>query len=187
MEIFPNLPDDIGRQCLMRVSLKSHNILKTVCKRWRDEVKNRHFYKERRRFHMCEEEVIVFFLYEENGFGMIAYDPVDKWMRRIPPIPTDFDVIYTEFTVSRQRHASMRFRVSLLGFRFSGNGWAFVDGKNFELMPFEEKAVIWIPGKPWPGYYVGDCPCVAAFGRLYLFDWEGVKVVLGTQEKIKGQ
>jgi hypothetical protein len=42
-----NLPDDVIRQCLLRVSYKSHSKLKAVCRKWRDVVGKPEFYKDR--------------------------------------------------------------------------------------------------------------------------------------------
>jgi hypothetical protein len=46
-ETIPNLPDDIIRQCLLRVPYKSHSNLKAVCRKWRDVVGKPEFYKDR--------------------------------------------------------------------------------------------------------------------------------------------
>ncbi|KAH9306078.1 hypothetical protein KI387_010482, partial [Taxus chinensis] len=58
-------------------------------------------------------------------------------------------------------------------YRISGDGCVFVGGKMYELSAFEQKADICDSEK---GRFAGFCPCVAACGRLYLFDPEGVGV-----------
>ncbi|GLJ14054.1 hypothetical protein SUGI_0224790 [Cryptomeria japonica] len=50
MEIIPGLPDDIGRECLLRVPLTSHYKLVRVCKTWKHVVYNALFYQDRKRF-----------------------------------------------------------------------------------------------------------------------------------------
>ncbi|XP_057815573.1 F-box/kelch-repeat protein At1g55270 isoform X3 [Cryptomeria japonica] len=49
MEIIPGLPDEIGRQCLLRVPLTSHYKLARVCKTWKHIVHNPLFYQDRNR------------------------------------------------------------------------------------------------------------------------------------------
>eukprot|EP00253_Pinus_taeda_P031635 PITA_31635 len=48
MEIIPNIPDDLGQECLLRVPYKSHDQLKTVCRSWDVLVSSPRFYEDRK-------------------------------------------------------------------------------------------------------------------------------------------
>jgi hypothetical protein len=47
--LIPGLPEDIARECLLKVSYKSHPCLRKVCRRWEKEVTDPVFFLERRK------------------------------------------------------------------------------------------------------------------------------------------
>ncbi|GLJ14053.1 hypothetical protein SUGI_0224780 [Cryptomeria japonica] len=59
MKILPGLPDDIGRECLLRVPLTSHYKLARVCKIWKDNVYNPLFYQDRKRSGLSQKLIIL--------------------------------------------------------------------------------------------------------------------------------
>jgi hypothetical protein len=42
------IPDDLVRECLLRVPYTSHEDLKAVCRKWKAIVSNRKFYADRK-------------------------------------------------------------------------------------------------------------------------------------------
>ncbi|XP_010276329.1 PREDICTED: F-box/kelch-repeat protein At1g15670-like [Nelumbo nucifera] len=48
MELIPNLPEEIGLECLFRLSYKAHRVAARVCRRWRELIDSREFYYQRK-------------------------------------------------------------------------------------------------------------------------------------------
>lgn len=48
MEIIPNIPNEIGGECLLRVTYKSHDNLKTMCRNWEAMLSSPWFYEHRK-------------------------------------------------------------------------------------------------------------------------------------------
>ncbi|KAH9314135.1 hypothetical protein KI387_022762 [Taxus chinensis] len=57
MEIFPGLPEEIGRECLLRVAYKFHRKLRGVCRKWKTVVNSSEYKEEQVRRGICEELV----------------------------------------------------------------------------------------------------------------------------------
>lgn len=100
MEPFPNLPEDIGRQCLLRVSYKSHYSLRAVCKSWESVVNSPRFYDDRKSFGVSEQRICLIqagpiqqsskLQNSAPAYGVSIYDPARNVWEQLPPIPTAF-------------------------------------------------------------------------------------------------
>ncbi|GLJ14989.1 hypothetical protein SUGI_0244700 [Cryptomeria japonica] len=99
MEIIPGLPEDLGMQCLVRVPYRYHCNLRAVCKSWNALLSCQHFYQQRQRHGQCEEGVVSLCESKEteSDFDVIIYYPLAQWLERLPQIPTEFKLIYTEY------------------------------------------------------------------------------------------
>ncbi|GLJ14056.1 hypothetical protein SUGI_0224820 [Cryptomeria japonica] len=92
MEIIPGLPDDISRECLLRVSLTSHYKLACVCKTWKEIVYNPIFYQDRKRFGLSQELIILpcWGGKTKKGCRIKLYDPLERSCETLPPFPPEF-------------------------------------------------------------------------------------------------
>ncbi|KAH9291817.1 hypothetical protein KI387_042992 [Taxus chinensis] len=57
MEIFHGLPEEIGRECLLRVAYKFHRQLRGVCRKWKAVVNSSEYKEEQVRRGICEERI----------------------------------------------------------------------------------------------------------------------------------
>jgi hypothetical protein len=48
MDIIPNIPDEIGRERLLKVSYNPHDKLKVVCRHWEAMLSSPQFYEDRK-------------------------------------------------------------------------------------------------------------------------------------------
>ncbi|GLJ04651.1 hypothetical protein SUGI_0000660 [Cryptomeria japonica] len=100
MEIFPRLPEEVGRECLLRVSFRSHSTLRAVCKSWQAVVDSPCFNQDRKR--SATSEQCVFFIqalpapadsviekaHRVPTYALTLYDPLQcLWQRQTPPFP----------------------------------------------------------------------------------------------------
>lgn len=90
--LVPFLPDDVARQCLLRVPVQSLSQMQRVSRRWRELVNSSEFYEERRKEGATSHCVCMLqFTGEASGHG----DPLfgvsllreNNWDTRLPPIP----------------------------------------------------------------------------------------------------
>lgn len=86
MEIIPGLPNDLSRECLLRVPCSSHYKLTSVCNSWENIVTNPRFYKNRKKFG-ASQELIILSVRVDNDFTIKLYDPLQKSLETLPPIP----------------------------------------------------------------------------------------------------
>uniref|UniRef100_A0A0D6R9I4 F-box domain-containing protein n=1 Tax=Araucaria cunninghamii TaxID=56994 RepID=A0A0D6R9I4_ARACU len=98
MELIPNLPEEIGRECLLRVSYKAHSKLKAVCRNWECMVSSPGFYHDRKISGTSEQCICLIqaFLqwksmedkrHRAPSYGLSVYDPIQGAWDRLPPIP----------------------------------------------------------------------------------------------------
>lgn len=59
MELIPNLPDDVARECLLRASYKQFPIIASVCKGWNREVSLSQFFHQRKASRHSQELLIL--------------------------------------------------------------------------------------------------------------------------------
>jgi len=104
MEIIPNLPDEIGRECLLRVCYKSHEKLKAVCRNWEVTVNSHRFYADRKITGTSEQLICLVQAIPQvksaedkrQGapvYGITLYDPLQGSWDRLPKIPQFSDGI----------------------------------------------------------------------------------------------
>ncbi|GLJ04657.1 hypothetical protein SUGI_0000760 [Cryptomeria japonica] len=93
------LPEEIERECLLRVSYKSHHNLRAVCRSWEAVVKSSRFYQDRKKFGMGEERICLIQALPQQheykqrsapAYGVTIYDPLKSSWERLPNIPTGF-------------------------------------------------------------------------------------------------
>eukprot|EP01018_Ginkgo_biloba_P021037 Gb_35243 [translate_table: standard] len=104
MDLIPSLPEEIGRECLLRVSYKSHYNLKAVCRSWEALVNSSRFYHHRKISGVTEQCVCLIQALPQGDssqdkrhtappYGVTAYDPLHGTWERLPPIPDFADGI----------------------------------------------------------------------------------------------
>ncbi|KAH9317004.1 hypothetical protein KI387_018773, partial [Taxus chinensis] len=100
------LPDDIGRECLLRVPLRSHSDMAAVCKRWKNTVKNPIFYQDRKKLGFSQHLIIVVDEANptslcESGYRLSIYDPLQNSRQILRSVPTEFQhYSYNSYCVS---------------------------------------------------------------------------------------
>lgn len=98
MEIIPNIPDEIGRECLLRVSYKSHDKLKAVCRSWEATLSSPRFYEDRKISGNSEQFICLIQTLPQREFvevkwqgapayGLTLCDPLQGTWDRLPSIP----------------------------------------------------------------------------------------------------
>ncbi|GLJ07613.1 hypothetical protein SUGI_0070880 [Cryptomeria japonica] len=90
MEIFPGLPDDIGRRCLLRVPRTSHYTLALVCKTWKNIVCSPLFYQDRKRTGLSQELIVLCWRDSQTDHNICRiklYDPLQNSFETLPPFP----------------------------------------------------------------------------------------------------
>ncbi|KAH9294235.1 hypothetical protein KI387_040559 [Taxus chinensis] len=94
MEIFPNLPYDVGRECLARVPFTSHFNMAAVCKSWKNTVNSSLFYHDRQKLNMCQDLMVMV---EDDPTSVcdaprrvVIYDPLDNSRGILPSVPIEF-------------------------------------------------------------------------------------------------
>ena len=92
MELFPGLPNDLGRLCLLLVSYESHRNLRAVCKSWEATVNDSSFYRDRKKLGITQQCICLFELRPcraTNGEEFVAtvYDPVEATWETLPRLP----------------------------------------------------------------------------------------------------
>ena len=84
------LPDDLVRECLLRVPYNSHNNLKAVCRSWEAMVSNPKFYADRKISGTSQQLLCmtqwVHKLIDNLVFAITVYDPVKGTYDSLPPI-----------------------------------------------------------------------------------------------------
>jgi len=104
MEIIPNIPEEIGLECLLRVSYKSHGKLKSVCRSWEAMLCSPRFYEDRKISGTSEQLICLIQAipqtkaYEDKwqgapAYGLTLYDPLQGAWDRLPSIPQFSDGI----------------------------------------------------------------------------------------------
>jgi hypothetical protein len=86
MEVLPN---DLVREFLLRVTYKSHDNLRSVCRSWESMVSNPEFYADRKIYGTIEQLLCLIqliFMDSSYVFEMRVYDPVKGTWERIPTI-----------------------------------------------------------------------------------------------------
>eukprot|EP00249_Psilotum_nudum_P002510 c15586_g1_i1 orf=156-1247(+) len=92
-QLIPYLPEEIGRECLLRVSLKHHSVLQAVCRSWKALVKSPEFSEERRLHgyaHSCVcliQSLCDSLRGKHLPCGVTVYDCTLKTWERLPVIP----------------------------------------------------------------------------------------------------
>jgi hypothetical protein len=85
MEVLPN---DLVRECLLRVAYTSHDNLKAVCRSWEAMVSNPKFYADRKISGKSEQLLCLIQRDPLNRevFVIMVHDPVKGTRERLPPI-----------------------------------------------------------------------------------------------------
>ncbi|GLJ13389.1 hypothetical protein SUGI_0211240 [Cryptomeria japonica] len=100
--LFPRLPDEIGRECLLRVELNSHHKLRCVCKSWNAELKSAHFYQERKRLKISEQRICMIQKIDGICNRVAIFDPEKNTCKILPPIPTEINGISHSYFVKQK-------------------------------------------------------------------------------------
>jgi len=99
MDIIPNILDEIGRECLLRVTYKSHDKLKAVCRNWEAMLSSPRFYEDRKISGTSEELICLIQAIPRGNsgeqdkwqgapvYGITLYDPLQGTWDRLPSIP----------------------------------------------------------------------------------------------------
>lgn len=104
MEIIPSLPDEIGRECLLRVSYKSHEKLKSVCRSWEAMLTSPRFYADRKITGTSEQLICLVQAIPQGkstedkrqgapAYRLTLFDPLQGAWDRLPLIPQFSDGI----------------------------------------------------------------------------------------------
>ncbi|KFK43815.1 hypothetical protein AALP_AA1G176800 [Arabis alpina] len=75
MELIPDLPETIARECLLRASYKQFPLIASVCKIWRREISLSDFFRHRKVSRHSQELVVL---------SQARVDPVQKFGKTIP-------------------------------------------------------------------------------------------------------
>lgn len=86
MEIIPGLPNDISRECLVRVPCTSHFKLTSVCKSWESVVTSPLFYESRKKCG-ASQELFVLMARVDNDFEIKSFDPLQNSLETLPHLP----------------------------------------------------------------------------------------------------
>ncbi|GLJ35157.1 hypothetical protein SUGI_0707650 [Cryptomeria japonica] len=81
--LFPNLTEELGLECLMKVSYQWHSHLRAVNKQWREAVNSNRFYQERKRYGIWEQ---IIWLIQDNRRVFLYYPLKNSW-EILPPVP----------------------------------------------------------------------------------------------------
>jgi len=98
MDIIPNIPHEIGRECLLRVTYKSHDNLKAVCRSWEATLSSPRFYEDRKISDTSEQLICLIQAIPKGNsaddkwhggpvYGLTLYDPLQGTWDRLPSIP----------------------------------------------------------------------------------------------------
>lgn len=98
MDLIPNLPDDISRECLYRVSYEAHGKIKAVCKGWESMVNSPRFYEARKAGGTSEQCIcLIQALPQEKSmedkrqrapaYGLSVFNPLQGSWTWLPSIP----------------------------------------------------------------------------------------------------
>lgn len=95
-ELIPDLPEELGLECLTRLPFTAHSVAARVCRRWRDLITSRELYYHRKRFGLtrklgCLVQAATSQIGEESkksGSGNTSYmltvfDPVGRVWDRV--------------------------------------------------------------------------------------------------------
>ena len=84
MKIIPGLPDDIGRECLLRASLFSHDAMAGVCKTWKNIVCSPLFYQDRKRSGLSQQFLLTCSTSGLSPCIIKLYDPIQQSYEALP-------------------------------------------------------------------------------------------------------
>ena len=84
MKIIPGLPDDIGRECLMRASLFSRDVMGSVCKTWKNIVCSLLFYQDRKRSGLSQQFLLTYSRSHLSHCKIKLYDPIQQSYEALP-------------------------------------------------------------------------------------------------------
>ncbi|KAF8398554.1 hypothetical protein HHK36_017485 [Tetracentron sinense] len=99
MELIPDLPEEIGLECLTRLPYTAHRVGARVCRRWRELLKTREFYYQRKQTGNTHKVAcLVQSLPVETAldgrkpvgspaYGITVFDPVSGTWERLDPVP----------------------------------------------------------------------------------------------------
>ena len=90
IDLFPCLPNDLGRQCLLRVSYESHPKLRAVCRSLEATVNSPGFYRDRKKLGTTQQCICLFELRQSNNdeeYMVTVYDPLQGTWEPLPPFP----------------------------------------------------------------------------------------------------
>lgn len=99
MDLIPNIPDEIDRECLLRVPYKSHDKLKSVCRSWEAMLGSPRFYEDRKISGTSEQLICLIQAIPQGNsadkdkwqrapvYGLTLYDPLQDTWDRLPSIP----------------------------------------------------------------------------------------------------
>jgi hypothetical protein len=79
------LPDDLVRECLLRVSYASHNNLKAACRSWEAMVSSPKFYADRK-ISGKSQQLLCLIQSDRGEYVVNVYDPVKGTRERLSPI-----------------------------------------------------------------------------------------------------
>ncbi|XP_010257590.1 PREDICTED: F-box/kelch-repeat protein At1g15670-like [Nelumbo nucifera] len=99
IELIPNLPEEIGLECLIRLPYTEHRVAARVCRRWRELLESRGFYYQRKQTgytHKVACLVQSLPVKTAGGgrkpagapfYGITVFDPVSGTWERLHPVP----------------------------------------------------------------------------------------------------
>ncbi|KAJ7561996.1 hypothetical protein O6H91_03G051800 [Diphasiastrum complanatum] len=85
--LIPGLPDDLSLLCLARVPRRYHNLLRTVCKRWKECGSSELFYSLRKILGVVEGWVYVLSRDKSECLRWHVLDPLAKRWMQLPNMP----------------------------------------------------------------------------------------------------
>ena len=92
--LFPDLPDNVGWECLLRVELNSHHNLRCISKSWNAVLKNPTYYEERKKRKISEQRICLMDEIHNNDNihnRVVIYDLEKNTCKSILPTPNQID------------------------------------------------------------------------------------------------
>ncbi|XP_043699041.1 F-box/kelch-repeat protein At1g80440-like [Telopea speciosissima] len=99
MELIPCLPDEIARECLIRVPYRGFSTVSAVCKGWKEEIESLQF-QQQRQANGLTRPIVVLTQADSTGasagatknlippsYRLTIYEPVTGAWTKLPPLP----------------------------------------------------------------------------------------------------
>ncbi|KAL5720287.1 hypothetical protein ACHQM5_012966 [Ranunculus cassubicifolius] len=152
MELIPDLPEEIGLECLTRLSYTTHRVGSQVCQRWRELLLSKEFYYQRKKEGKTHKLACLVYSVpiqtvsdgrkqvSSTSYGISVFDPVSSTWRKLDSIPK-----YPNGLPLFSQLASVEGKLVLIG------GWDPVSYDPLkEVFIYDFTTQLWKQGKDMP-------------------------------------